>query len=659
MKRCYAYVRGGRWHLTTGFKVGNLVTEWLGQAQFAPQLIGFIEGAPPVPSENLTGTGAVLGEFSDYNGATSVEIVEANKTTYTYSAERDSGFDMMIDGKLGWIIGTKASVGFGLVVESVKVENVIGAHFNYEQSRSWFESAQTGSGVSVTKANRMELRGRPENPDDIAYPYPKIGRRFVPENDGFALVQSETADIFALRLEHNDALVSYQMRPNPDIPKDWNIITFPINRFYTKQGTIDGKVGLDPDPDYPNALTYSPDSSYFKPIEAYALKNRIQREEEILKTYYDQYQAAAKGRKEDAEDFGAAGARLLAKLPKVTKRNLVNTFVWTAAGGRFAETEETLDLQQESIGGRYASKWGLGLYTDLTLALFGTGFKLQLDSLFGGHLNLSVTKSEESENTFSVAVGLDGVEGDIFLRREDGSIVIDDSDRRNPVARKWPGKVDAYRFMTFYLEPKIDHFDSFFDKVVDPIWLEQSDDPNAIALREARQASEKPPCWRVMHRVTYISRILPELSDAAAPPLERTMRGLDIESNYELIKSLEPFVINNLTSYVEFAGAIREAIKTRQPELLPHAETIIQFMSLYYGMTEDASLAESAEPSLLLTGDGVPLAPVVDAGPDFQDVELNSEVELQGNVTASQQQLDNKRWWLGSASLSPESTSCV
>ena len=33
--------------------------------------------------------------------------------------------------------------------------------------------------------------------------------RFVPDNIGFALVQSETADVFALRLRHTGALIAY------------------------------------------------------------------------------------------------------------------------------------------------------------------------------------------------------------------------------------------------------------------------------------------------------------------------------------------------------------------------------------------------------------------------------------------------------------------
>jgi hypothetical protein len=42
---------------------------------------------------------------------------------------------------------------------------------------------------------------------------------------------------------------------------------------------------------------------------------------------------------------------------------------------------------------------------------------------------------------------------------------------------------------------------------------------------------------------------------------------LDIDSNYELIKLLEPFVAGKLTNYAEFAQAIRDTLKTYPPEL--------------------------------------------------------------------------------------------
>ena len=105
LKRCYAYIKQGQWQLITGFKVGNLVTEWIGQVQFAPQLIGFIEGAPPVPSENLTMAAA------DYAGASSVELTQAKTATFTYAASKDTGFDMSVEAALKFGFKSKSETG--------------------------------------------------------------------------------------------------------------------------------------------------------------------------------------------------------------------------------------------------------------------------------------------------------------------------------------------------------------------------------------------------------------------------------------------------------------------------------------------------------------------------------------------------------------------
>ncbi len=55
-------------------------------------------------------------------------------------------------------------------------------------------------------------------------------------------------------------------------------------------------------------------------------------------------------------------------------------------------------------------------------------------------------------------------------------------------------------------------------KVVDPIWLEQSNHPNAAALRQAKAAASEPECWGVFHRVTYVSRILPDYAGSTDAP---------------------------------------------------------------------------------------------------------------------------------------------
>ena len=77
----------------------------------------------------------------------------------------------------------------------------------------------------------------------------------LPNNMGYALVKSGTADLYALRLKRTGSLVAFQILPNPDIPEDWNIIMFPLNPKYIKNGTLDGMVGLVADQDYPNAVS--------------------------------------------------------------------------------------------------------------------------------------------------------------------------------------------------------------------------------------------------------------------------------------------------------------------------------------------------------------------------------------------------------------------
>src|SRR5262249_51890433 len=82
LKRCYNVVQGGQWLLTNGFKIGPLLVEWVGQVEFNPTLLGYIEGAPPVPGENMIQPGV------DYRGASSVELNIADDVEYTYSAQR-------------------------------------------------------------------------------------------------------------------------------------------------------------------------------------------------------------------------------------------------------------------------------------------------------------------------------------------------------------------------------------------------------------------------------------------------------------------------------------------------------------------------------------------------------------------------------------------
>jgi hypothetical protein len=506
-----------------------------------------------------------------------------------YASSKESGFDTAIDLTVQAGVKSKTLAGVGVVQEVSDVNLLVGGKTTLEYSSSSLSESTVSYGRNTTKTSRLELRGTWEKAGTEINP--AVGRRFIPANKGFALVQSDTMDVFALRLAHNNALVSYRMQPNPDIPKDWNIITFPLNQTYTKQGTLDGKVGAKPDgsvqcdPDYPNATTYG-QYSYFKPIEAYSLKKRIDREQQELETYYQQYETAA----EAAQELAGSD------VPKqLSSRNLVNTYVWTADGGFFSESTEVMESVQESTTGSYSFQGMGGVALDTNIAAFGGMIHVEMDALFGGHVETVKTKGKETEKSFGLTVEV-AVDSDLQLyvntdterekyagRINEGGGAYDP--QGNPVLR--PGKVDAYRFMSFYLEPTKNNFEDFFNKVVDPMWLEQSDAPNAVALRQANQGDQKPKCWRIMHRVTYVSRILPEISAENAPPMEKAMKTANVESNYELIKKLEPFVKNKTQDYAIFADAVRKTLKLYLPELQPHEEDIIKYAGLYFGVEEE------------------------------------------------------------------------
>ena len=68
--------------------------------------------------------------------------------------------------------------------------------------------------------------------------------------------------------------------------------------------------------------------------------------------------------------------------------------------------------------------------------------------------------------------------------------------------------------MAFFLAPTSDNYDELKAQVVDPLWLEQSMDQAAVALREATVADNG--AWRILFRATDVSRIPPTFQPAPA-----------------------------------------------------------------------------------------------------------------------------------------------
>ncbi|MFJ9614004.1 LamG-like jellyroll fold domain-containing protein [Streptomyces noursei] len=600
LKRAYGYLRDGRWHLVTGYKVGDLVSEWVSQVQFDPQLIGYVEGAPPVPSENLT-PNTIDPERATYDSVSSVKFTEAEEVVHSLSSAKersvDAAFSFALSNEVDvdmWMI--TAPLGFGVAKSMAKAKVSAGVRGSLEFSNTWADETAVSQGHNTTRAMQVDLAGSWEDP--LKPLNAALGRRYVPVNTGFAVVQSQTADVFALRLAHSGALVAYRMQPNPDIPKDWNVIPFPLNPRYTKQGTLDGTVGYDErgkvlDPDYANAREHG-EYSYYKPREAYAIKRRIQREQQRLRSYYETVSTDPHATDPTAERAGrvlggAIGADAAPDTAQdaansrtgegFSRRDLINTYVWTADGGFFAETTETTDAVSETTSGSYALSGSVGASVGTSFDIMGVGISAQLDASLGG--GMTATRARGRQATRSFGLDVTCAPSGNLQKYDAGRKPVYDGDG-NPVNA--PGKVDAYRFLSFYLGEDTEHFDTFFHKVVDPKWLANTTDPNAAALRQARQSDRKPPCWRVMHRVTFVSRLLPPVPPAGAPPLERTMRELDVESNYELIRRLDPYVKAAATGRDELAEAVCTALSAHLPELLPHAEEVTGFLAQYYGV---------------------------------------------------------------------------
>lgn len=568
IKRLYVAPRDTDIGLLTGFKLGDLDTAYVGQVQTNPKLIGFIEGAPPVPSENQTRpfyNDPCVSDYLYYEQASQLTIDQEEETVRAYSSTKTSGFDLETDIKAGLYMINQVKGGSPFLhADMVDLEGHIGVHATFAFSTSSETGQEAGGNRTRTFSNIIGCGGAwedkgppsPGNPD--GWLNPQVGRRFVPDNLGFALVKSLTADMYAQTLKTTGALVALTLVPNQEIPEDVNILTFPILPGYTRNGTLDGKVGLVKDPAYRTAdLTRG---SYFKPVEAYAQKRRIERQSRQLEAYWDQFDATSRGQAGDAGlDVVRDDDPYYDWKKGVARKGMVNTYAWSAGGGLYKDEEQYGTTYGESHSGSYEFKGMGGLIGDGMGAFFGVGFYAEVDFLMGGHLEVTVLKKRDESRSFGLEVELDA---DSFLGRFLGL------DSPQPYSRDaCPGKVEGYRFMTFYLPPDKRNAEQFKD-VVDDVWLERSDEPAAVALRQL--AYDENGVWRVFHRVTYVSRVPPEFQavpdETQAPPQREPA---NVGDNLELIRLVQLALGKSEPTPLNIGKAVHTVLDTTLTTTLP------------------------------------------------------------------------------------------
>jgi hypothetical protein len=537
-------------------RIETLELKWIGNAQFAPTLLGYIEGPPPVPSENLT-----IEE--DYNGATSVELTMSEDVDFSWNRAQDSGLGAAAE----IFAGAETEASAGLFVSARIATMRAGFKGNFDFSYQFLNESNITSSSSLSLTDKLELRGTPE----VTPHFPHLGTRFIPKNIGYALVVSAISDVFVTRLARSGKMVGYQVRPVEGLPPDVNTITFLMNPAYTMNGSLDGMTGSSATSD--RFFKHVPEmrsqygslypASYYRLKEAYDLKEQIEAEDKRRESYFSNFNVRlldetslnrnidsgpapstiGVNREEDkpatemteeekkaadaakqqnlqanananvdkqsqatqakqaeiqskitdqekrvqaTESFAGWQRRMEDLQIRAAKRNIVNTYVWDADGGLRSEQQSFANTVEHTIGGSFTMNAALGAE-----AKFGAMATAELTAQATVNLTQTMTKTEARSKGFELTVDLGGLEYKGITDYNDQPIL--------------PGeKVDRYRFMSFYLEGSTDHFQDFFNYVVDPEWL-RSNGEEARALRQT-QAGKPNKAWRVLHRVTYVER---------------------------------------------------------------------------------------------------------------------------------------------------------
>ena len=262
-------------------RIEALVRQWIEKTQIKPNLIGYIEGPPPVPSENLT-------IQQSYDGATSIHLVESETNEYTWERSRDIGKNMPTTFSIG--PGFEGTVGLGFEL-SAQIFQTVDTTFNSRTHDT--KGSEVSASLTTTKRTSVDLRGK----DESTAQFPRLGSRYIPKNLGYALISStQMADVYVNKLARSGRMISYDIVPLMESETiKFRVIPFMINPAYVLSGSLDGMVGSHP----ANLTNYShvPEmraqygsrysASYYQPEKAKQLKASINQGELVSKALYE------------------------------------------------------------------------------------------------------------------------------------------------------------------------------------------------------------------------------------------------------------------------------------------------------------------------------------------------------------------------------------
>ena len=641
INEAYVYVKDKVLTLYAGKKVGDLVLSWVSQEQGDVQLIGYIEGAPPCPMANLTNKPGTnhLEPNTVYPGATAITFTIPTTVNLKYQLGNDSSdettWSFKLHSGLGFLIATNISpLGFGVHLDALK------ADAKYPIQPEFSTATSNGSGYTTIADNKLieaykytvKMEGTlspftgdqfmaslntlttpsntPGNPSTktAILPNPNLGgfttsnppgalpktapteekfgqRMYVPSPYGQAFVTSETLDVYQQTLVQTNTVYGFVRVPDPQIPRDLNIVSFRISSKYIRPGCLDGVVNYVYNPaTLPNgAQTYTTstgqmqvlydgnfsqgevghNASYMRIVEAYQLKKKI--DQEALNAIAI-YQSAYNTQDSPTDSILTPGL------------DFYNEYVWSSRGG----TQEVKHTYTTSLDEVYTTSTVSTQVFKLTFNIKLIVFGAKVLDLDVGYQNKSKDTIKYSYNTtgstsFDIAASFDGIETDTQMRyacNNDAHFVMNFNSTFNPNNQSGlnlvigsdglvyqivpsvtsgaglplsdnvdtsqaytqpqpaytsgnasglsgnlepydrPGKTSLFRNYAFFLQPSSKNNDDFWNTVIDQTWLNNSPDPDAVALRLAQGGPPSIP-WRLLYRVTYSQRFPAPISTEA------------------------------------------------------------------------------------------------------------------------------------------------
>lgn len=409
----------GALNLHSNWSLPGTELVYLGQVQYKPQLVGYIEGAPPVPSENLTIDAAGTPDKYLGNSSTTLSLATGISESVSFdvgvsvgaSLAGLLGFDTKTESGSNWggYVGAGAGTWGGLGAKTVDSQSSHDFNVNINEAINDGLSQSGSLALSKGKTYSATLDGGWENmcykiAGNTDNPYQIAGQRlYRPNNMASAIVKSRTANFYAVRSRKTKAMLGYKTAVVPEIPEDINIINFKLNPKYVHNGSLDGFIGFAKDKAYQDL----PDvggkkGSYFKPEQAYRLKRTIDRE--------------AKRAASDLSQFNLYGGAA-DYADNVSRLSLANTYVWTADAGTYAEEQGNASSFSEQFSAGAQAAVNASLSNKLTIAV-GWGFLAGADIGFDLAVNGALTLNYNNEDKRSRALSLtSNVNSEGFLYR--------------------------------------------------------------------------------------------------------------------------------------------------------------------------------------------------------------------------------------------------